>query len=264
MSDSVKLTQENGIAYVQLNRALKRNAVNRDMFHALGEIGGRLADDPSLRTVILSGAGEHFCAGIDVSAFAGDGIDASLMAPLPGTPANLLQNAAYVWRQMPVPVIAALSGVVFGAGLQIALGADVRIADASVRMSVMEIKWGLIPDMALSTTLPALLPYDKAAELTWTGRVIESDEARDIGLVSALVENPLAGAEQLAREIASQSPDAVRAAKQVLRSSYADRDAGLLRLEAELQMQVLAGTNQKEAVSANLEKREARFGDSSL
>ena len=266
MTDRLDVSITNGIARVNLNRPAKHNAVDRDMFDALTDTGHKLANMPDLRAVVLSGNGDHFCAGIDVSVFQGgvDSIDPASMQPAGSSPANYYQNAAWVWRDLPVPVIAALHGAVFGAGLQIAIGADIRIANNAAKLSIMEVKWGIIPDMGLSVSLPALMSYDKAAELTWTGRVVSGEEAASLGLVTRVADDPREAADQLAMQIAARSPDAVRGAKRLLKAAWADRDAELLRLEAELQMAVMAAPNQKEAVLANLQKREAEFGDAAI
>lgn len=261
MNDRISVVRHDHVAVVTLDRAEKMNAVDRHMFDAFGEVGERLAADRSLRAVVLTGAGDHFCAGIDTSTFSGGAVDAATMQPRAGTPANLYQQAAYVWRNLPVPVIAALKGSVFGAGLQIALGADLRIAAPDTRMSIMETKWGLIPDMALSTTVPALLRYDVAAELVWTGRILSAAQAADLGLLTRVTEEPLEAAMELAATIAERSPDAVCAAKQLLQASYAERDDALLALEAALQTRVMGAKGFVEAVTANLEKRSPDFGD---
>lgn len=260
MSERLVVEVSNHVAQVTLNRADKHNAVDRAMFDAFIETGSALAGDSSIRAVVLAGAGENFCAGIDISTFTDGGISPELMQPIDGSAANYFQSAAYVWRQMPVPVIAALRGVVFGAGFQVALGADLRIAAPDTRMSIMETKWGIIPDMGISTLLPANVAYDKAAELTWSGRIVDTEEALALGLVTMRADDPLASALQLAGEIAARSPDAVRAAKKLLQASYEERDQKLLALEARLQMQVMAGANQKEAVLANVEQRAPKFG----
>jgi len=261
MSERLVVETTDHVARVTLNRPDKHNAVDRDMFDAFVAVGNKLAADSSVRAVVLQGAGANFCAGIDVSTFSSGGVGSELLNPIDGSPANLFQSAAYVWRRMPVPVIAALKGVVFGAGLQVALGADLRVAAADTRLSIMETKWGIIPDMAISTLVPGLLPYDRAAELTWTGRIVESDEAKALGLVTEIADDPESRAMAIAAEIAGRSPDAVRAAKTLLRASYAERDERLLRLEAELQLQVMSGSNHREAVAANLEKRAPTFAD---
>ena len=264
MSERIEVSIQDHVAEVALNRPDKHNAVDRGMFDAFGTVGAALARDSSLRAVVLRGNGSNFCAGIDVSTFTGGAIDPALMSPVEDSPANYFQRAAYVWCEIPVPVISALHGVVFGAGLQIALGTDVRIAAPDAQLSIMEIKWGIIPDMASMTSLPALVSYDKAAELTWTGRIISGEEAAAIGLVTSLADDPVAHARELAGHVAARSPDAVRAAKKLYLDAYADRDANLLRREAELQMAVMARPNQTEAVTANVQKRAPRFTDSTI
>lgn len=264
MVDRVVIDIQNHVASVKLNRPNKHNAVDIAMFEAIIDAGESLAKDRSLRAVVISGAGDSFCAGIDVSVFAGKGIGsagADNMAVRGSSLANFYQSAAYVWRELPVPVIAALNGVVFGAGLQIALGADIRYASPSAKLSVMEIKWGIIPDMAISTTLPNLMAVDKAAELAWTGKVVSGTEAGELGLVTAVRENPLESAMETAKAIAGKSPDAVRAIKKLLYKAWETDAANLLRLEAELQLKVMATPNQMEAALANSENRMPDFGD---
>ena len=264
MAERVVVNIENYVASVTLNRADKHNAVDVAMFEELIETGEALAKDRSLRAVVLHGAGESFCAGIDVSVFAGQGIgasDAGNLQPRENSPANFYQSAACVWRELPVPVIAALHGVVFGAGAQIALAADIRYATADAQLSIMEIKWGLIPDMSISTTLPQLMPMDKAAELAWTGKVLSGREASELGLVTEVKEDPLAAAQALAKTIAGKSPDAVRAIKKLFQAAWKTDAASLLRMEAELQMKIMMSPNQMEAAKAKGEKRAPDFGD---
>jgi len=261
MSESVTVSIDGHLAVVTLNRPDKANAVSLEMFDALGDAGEQLAADPTIRAVVLQGAGDNFCAGIDVSIFGQDDavIDAESMAPGGRSPANRFQRAAYVWRELPVPVICAITGVAYGAGLQIALGADLRYATADVRLSIMEIKWGLIPDLAISTTLRDILPVDRVKELAWSGRIVTGSEALDLGLITALHDDPLAAAMQTAREICAKSPDAVRALKRLTNSAWDMTEAEALALEAKLQLRVLEGENQREAVQANIEKRIPRF-----
>jgi enoyl-CoA hydratase/carnithine racemase len=263
MSETVNVTIDNHVAVVTLTRPEKRNAINLDMFEALSGAAQELAKQKTLRAVVLTGAGEHFCAGIDTSVFASSS-PAELvtrMQPLKGSPANLFQHVGYAWRELPVPVIAALQGSVFGGGLQIAMGADIRLAAATTRCSVMEIRWGIIPDMALTTTMRHAVRLDQLRELTYTGRIVEAEEAQQIGLLTRLCADPLHAAMELATEIAGRSPDAVRAAKQLLNAGYDTPEAQALRLEAELQLGVLGGSNQREAVMANAEKRAPVFKD---
>ncbi|MCY4566193.1 MAG: enoyl-CoA hydratase-related protein, partial [Gammaproteobacteria bacterium] len=171
------------------------------------------------------------------------------------------QRPAFIWKRMPVPTIAAVHGVAYGGGLQIALGTDIRIAAPDSKLSVMEIKWGLIPDMSISQTLRDLVPLDVAKELTFTGRVLSGSQARDLGLVTRVDEDPHAAAMSLAREIAGKSPDAVRAAKRLFESSWHADERDGLELEASLQLGLIGSANQKEAVKANFGKREPNFTD---
>ena len=265
MSDRVAVSFDDGVADVRLNRADKMNALDAAMFEALAETGRSLARDPALRAVVLSGEGRAFCAGLDVGSFGGRDAAAgkalNLLDRPEGGPATHAQLAADVWRELPVPVIAAVHGVAFGGGLQIALAADVRFVAPEAKLSVMEIKWGLIPDMTGSQTLRRLVRLDVAKDLTFTGRVVSGVEAVELGLATHLSDDPRKAASEMAREIASKSPDAIRAGKKLLEASgLVDLEAGL-RLEAELQSELLGSPNQIETVRANLEKREPRYRD---
>lgn len=264
MSERITTTVEDQVATVTLNRADKRNAVDMAMFDAMIETADALAADPSVRAVVLHGDGGHFCAGIDISVFQGEGVGeklGELLQPRQGSTANFFQSAALVWRELPVPVLAALQGSVFGAGLQIAMGADMRYAAPDVKMSVMEIKWGLIPDMGITSTLPGVVSQDKARELAYTGHILSATEAHAAGLVTEVVDDPLRRAQEVAAEIAGKSPDAIRAIKKLFNESWKDDPANGLRREAELQGAVMAGENQAEAATANMERRAPRFRD---
>lgn len=263
MSDSVTIEIEDHIATVTLNRPEKANAVSLDMFDALGEAGRELAANRTVRAVVLTGAGDNFCAGIDINIFQDQDFqfDASALAPREDSPANRFQSAAYVWRELEMPVICAIRGVAFGAGLQIALGADLRYARADAQLSVMEIKWGIIPDMAISTTIRDLLPVDRVKELAWTGKVISGAEALELGLVTAVQEDPLAAAMEMAATIRVKSPDAIRSMKRLFNTAWQMSEAEALALEAELQLGVLGHKNQVEAVMANMQKRAPEFDD---
>ena len=263
MAEPVTIDVREHVAEVALARPEKRNAVNLEMFEALSAGAQRLAADASVRTVVLRGEGEHFCAGIDTTMFTASSPEelVSRMRPRPGTPANLFQHAAYAWRELPVPVIAALDGVVFGAGLLIAMGADIRIASKRTRCSVMEIRWGIIPDMALTATMRHVVRHDRLRELTYTGRIVDAEEAAAVGLVTELRDDPLAAARELAAAIATRSPDALRTAKRLLNAGFDAPEAEALKLEAELQLRILGRPNQLEAARANVEKRAPRFSD---
>ncbi len=276
MTERVRISIRDGVADVRLNRPDKLNALDGPMFEALIESGLDLETRSELRAVVLSGEGRAFCAGLDFSSFAamsqarasddgsgagGDSPARGLLALSNGGPATRAQHAAWVWTELPVPVIAAVHGVAFGGGLQIALAADLRFVAPDARLSVMEIKWGLIPDMTVTQSLRRLVRLDVAKELTFSGRVVSGNEAAELGLVTQLSDTPLDAALELAREIATKSPDAIRAGKQLLdRAGLVPVEEGL-RLEAKWQASLLGKPNQREAVRANLEKREPRFAD---
>lgn len=262
-SNRVDISIDAHVAEVTLNRPDKHNALDMPMFEALGVAGERLANEASVRAVVLTGAGDNFCSGIDVSVFRQEGlvVDAARMAPGETSPANFFQRAAYTWRELRVPVICAMQGMAFGGGLQIALGADLRFATADARLSIMEIQWGLIPDMAISTTLRNILSADKAKELTFSGRIIDGIEAERLGLVTALHDDPLAAARELAAVIARRSPDAIRAAKAMINQAWLLPEPEALYREAQLQMSLLGAPNQAEAVMANVESRAPVFVD---
>jgi len=263
MNDILKLTIDGHVAQVMLNRPDKANALSLEMFDSLGDAAEQLAANPSLRAVVLHGAGANFCGGIDVDMFRRGGtiVDAESMQPLEPSPANRFQRAAYAWRALPVPVICAINGVAYGGGLQVALGADLRYAAPDARLSIMEIKWGLIPDMAISTTLRDILPLDRVKELAWSGKVIGGEEALQLGLVTALHEDPLQAAMRTAEEICGKSPDAIRAMKKLFNTAWQASEADALALEAKLQSGVMGGANQLEAVMANIERRSPEFKD---
>jgi enoyl-CoA hydratase/carnithine racemase len=261
MQDRVTVSLSQGVAEVRLNRPEKMNALDSAMFEALVATGRGLRSERGLRAVVLSGEGRAFCAGLDVASFGGGGGGRSLLERSGPSPANFAQSAAWVWAELPVPVIAAVHGVAYGGGLQIALAADIRFVAPEARLSVMEIKWGLIPDMTGSQTLRRLVRLDVAKELTYTGRVISGTEAAALGLATHVSDTPREAALELAREIASKSPTAIRAGKQLLDASgLVDLETGM-RLEESLQKSMFGSPNQVESVRANLEKREPRFKD---
>jgi enoyl-CoA hydratase/carnithine racemase len=270
MSDRVSISiDEEGIADVRLNRPDKMNACDIEMFTALSAAGNALAEDRSLRAVVLSGEGRAFCAGLDVAGFqrmeadakGTNSIKTELLASNSKSPANFAQHAAWVWNEVPVPVIAAIHGAAFGAGTQIALAADIRFVAPDARLSIMEIKWGLIPDMTVSQTLRRLVRTDIARDLTFSGRIISGAEAVELGLATYLSDAPREAAFELARKIAGRSPDAIRAGKRLLNESDRVCMEEGLQLEAQLQATLIGRPNQIEAVKANLEGRSPEFRD---
>ena len=260
--DRVLIRVEEHVATVTLNRPDKRNGLDLPMFEAIVEAGITVQANKAVRAVVLEGAGKAFCAGLDWNAFLSMG-DAGqkLLARPDESPANLAQRVAWVWQEVDVPVICALHGVAFGGGLQIALGADIRIAHPETQLSVMEIKYGLISNMGASQTLIQLVRADALRELLFTGRIVQGAEAQSLGLVTRLHDSPGAEAQRLAREIASKSPSGVRAGKRLLRRALGATPRASFGLETELQLELLGSPNQMEAVMAVMQKREPEFID---
>jgi enoyl-CoA hydratase/carnithine racemase len=269
MNDRVSVSMSDGVADVRLVRADKMNALDAAMFEALVDTCDRLSREKGLRAVVLSGEGRAFCAGLDMGRFAamkengGNGIAGGekrdLTARTHGK-ANFPQQAVWGWRQLPVPVIAAIHGVAFGGGFQLALGADMRYLAPDARMSIMEIKWGLVPDMAGTPILASLVRDDILRELTYTGRVFSAQEAMSYGLATQICDDPHTVALSVAREIANKSPHAIRAAKRMLNNLSVDPGPALLAESVE-QQALIGAPNQTEAVRANMEKRAPRFAD---
>ena len=272
---------DSGIVEVRLRRADKRNALDAAMFRALARAGASLLDDRRARVIVLSGDGASFCAGLDLAAFATLGAEGA--APRfdphgaaddstgddtagPGTlvvdgDTHVAQYVCRVWRLIPVPVIAALHGHALGAGLQIALGADVRIAHPDTQLSLRELHWGIIPDMAGTFHMQGLVRDDVARELVYTARIIDAREGERIGLVTRLAGDPRAAALELAAQITERNPDAVRAAKSLFAGASAEAASRHMARERDLIASLVNTPNQREAVMASLEKRPARFVD---
>jgi enoyl-CoA hydratase/carnithine racemase len=263
MSDErVRIEVADHVAVVTLTRADKHNALDLPMFEAIVGACARLSSEPGLRVVVLRGEGPSFCSGLDVGSImaAEQGLDGArdeLRAEVP----NWFQRAAYDWIRLPVPVIAAVHGNCFGGGLQIALAADIRIATPDARMSVMEVKWGLIPDMSITRTLPRLVGIDVAKELTYTGRLFNGAEGHELGIVTRVDANPVAAATSLAGEIAARSPDAVRGAKRLFDAAWTGSPEETLALEASLQLGLIGSPNQIAAVTAGVTKQPPEFVD---
>jgi enoyl-CoA hydratase/carnithine racemase len=271
MNDRVTVEIEGGVADVRLVRADKMNALDNAMFEALVETGERLKTEKGLRAVVLSGEGRAFCAGLDMGNFqamasgarqGGQGSAGALVTPdrTPGG-SNRAQHACMVWREIPVPVIGAIHGVAFGGGFQLALGCDIRLVTADVRLAVLEIKWGLVPDMAGIALMRGLVRDDVARELTWTGRIFGGEEAVAMGLATRVCADPRADALAMAREIAGKNPDAIRAGKRLLNLMAEADQPAILMAESKEQAALIGSPNQVEAVTANLQKREPRFAD---
>jgi enoyl-CoA hydratase/carnithine racemase len=261
--DRVLVSVIDHVATVTLNRPDKRNGLDLEMFEAIVRAGDALAADTRVRAVVLEGAGKVFCAGLDWGAFLAMGEQASpqLLARDGRSPANLAQRVGWIWQELPVPVIAALHGAALGGGLQLALGADVRIAHPETQLAVMEVKYGLVPDMGFTQTLLRLARTDVVAELLYTGRVLPASEGLGLGLVTRLSDDPRGAAQALAAEIAQKSPDAIAAGKKLLRGSVGLGPMESFLLETELQLGLLGTPNQVEAVMSVMEKRAPSFAD---
>lgn len=260
--DRVLLDLHDHVAHVRLNRPDKRNGLDPAMFEAILAVGEQLRADRRVRAVVLSGEGPAFCAGLDWPAFLALGpAGAGTLLARPHPPANVAQRVGWIWQEIEAPVIAVVHGAAFGGGLQLALGADLRYAARDVKLAVMEIRYGLVPDMGITRTLTRVVRDDVVRELVFTGRTVEADEALRLGLVTRVCDDPLAEALATARAIAARSPDAVRAAKRML-GAAADLDvAGAFRLETDLQLGLLGTPNQVEAVTATMTRREPVFTD---
>jgi enoyl-CoA hydratase/carnithine racemase len=224
-AERVRLEIADGVAALTLTRPEKHNALEPRTFEELAAAADQVRERPDVRALVMSGEGPSFCSGLDFAAVRASGATgrARLVERESGQAANLVQRCALVWQELPIPVIAALHGHVLGGGLQIALGADIRIAAPGTRLAILELVHGLVPDMGISLTLPALVGLDVAKELAWSGRAIEADEAQRVGLVTRIAEEPREAAFELAHAIAERSPDAVREAKALLNRAWAAR-----------------------------------------
>ncbi|MDB5818691.1 MAG: enoyl-CoA hydratase [Rhizobacter sp.] len=271
INDRISITMlANGVADVRLTRADKMNALDPAMFDSLVFAGERLKGETKVRAVVISGEGRAFCAGLDMESFLRMGGsangepmtvgDAPLAVRTHGI-ANRAQQVAMTWRDVPVPVIAAVHGVAFGGGLQVALGADMRLVAADTKMSVMEIKWGLVPDMAGALLMTELCRPDVVRELTFTGRIFSGTEAVQMGLATRVCADPLGDALALAADIAARSPHAIRAGKRLLNLALKGDAAATLLAESLEQLELMGSANQAEAVKANMDKRAAVYQD---
>lgn len=268
VQDRVTVDRVDRVADVRLNRPDKLNALDQTMFTALAQTGEQLAGearDGSIRAVVLSGEGRSFCAGLDMASFmemadAGDRDPSSAsLGRTDGRITHLAQQVAHCWSEVPVPVIAAVHGHCLGGGLQIAVGADLRVVHPDARLSVLEIRWGLTPDMTITAHLPRLVGPDVAKELTWTGRQVDGAEAGRIGLATRVSAEPHETATGLAREIAAKSPGAIAGAKRLYDLSGTVPVAEQYAAEREVIFGLIGGPHQVEAVTAYMEKRDPVF-----
>ncbi len=261
-NERVLLEIDQGIATVTLNRPDKYNGLDMPMFEAITRVARQLKKDRSVRAIILKGAGEAFCSGLDVGKVSKNPVNFLKLLVKPGRKiSNLAQDVGYLWRDVPAPVIAVTHGYCFGGGFQIALGADFRFATPDCEFSIMESKWGLIPDMSLTVTLRELISIDLAKELTMTARRFSGEQAKAMGLVTRVCANPLEQAQAFARELADRSPDAVAASKLLFNRTWTASDKTALDWETRLQKKILARTNQRTAVLRNTSDPERTYQD---
>ncbi|MCL6285295.1 crotonase/enoyl-CoA hydratase family protein [Ruegeria sp. 2012CJ41-6] len=256
----VSIEYENHVAHVTLTRGDKGNALDSEMIKAIVAAGQEVAASDA-RAVVLSGEGDNFCAGLDMSIFAamgGGNVESWLNARDFGD-ANEPQEVALAWRRVPVPVIAALKGAVFGGGLQLALGADIRIAAPGTKLAIMEMKWGLVPDMGGMVLLPHLMRSDALRQMIYTARPVSAERGAEWGLVTEIHDDPLAAARALAEEIASKSPSAIRAAKRLIDLSERAERADALLAETAEQLALIGKPDQMEVVAANMQGRKPAF-----
>lgn len=268
MPEALLVETNNHIAHVRLNRPDAHNAIDGEIMHGLRELAREMMAPGDVRAIVISGNGKSFCAGLDMSAFAdmmsgdlssdSDNVTAAMQDISPGG-ANQAQQLGWLWQEVPIPVIAAIRGACLGGGLNLALGADIRIVHPAAKLGFVEITWGLLPDMSATQSLRRLLPLDRIKELIMTGRKFSGADAQLYGLATDLSEDPVEDALDMAAAIASHNPDAVREAKALLNNSaLVDVSQGLAE-EAAVTRRLLGSKNQLEAVTATFEGRAASF-----
>jgi enoyl-CoA hydratase/carnithine racemase len=254
----VTLSIENDVAVVSLNRAEKRNALDMAMFESIDKISRQLRKNRKIRAIIVRGEGVDFCSGLDIkSMMSKKSSTFSLLAKwLPGQ-SNLAQRVSSNWRKIPVPVIMAIQGRCWGGGLQIALGADFRLATPNASFSIMEGKWGLIPDMGGNMALREIVSKDIAMKLAMSAEIISAQTALEYGLITGISDEPLQDAMQLARQLADRSPDAVAAVKKLYHRNWFKSDRRMLAKESLYQVRMFLGKNQNRAVKRQLKPGES-------
>ncbi|MEH6756436.1 MAG: crotonase/enoyl-CoA hydratase family protein [Parasphingorhabdus sp.] len=260
MSERVTISVKNHIADVRFNRPDKMNALDSEQIDAIIDATDKLAVMKDVRAIVISGNGKGFCAGLDMSSFANSAVTSSLIERSHGN-ANKYQHVVLQWRRLPAPVIVAIHGACVGGGLQFASAADIRIAAPDAKLSIMEMRWGLIPDMGSYATWRSFVRDDILRELTYTNRIFSGEEGKELGFVSHLSDDPLAKAMELAAEIAGKNPDAIKAAKRLINKLPDMNEDEILMMESVEQDKIARGPNQKEAVMSFMQKRTASFDD---
>jgi len=260
MSDRVTISVSDHIADVRFNRPDKLNALDKAQLEGIADAGEKLADMSGIRAIVLSGEGKGFCAGLDMSSFTEPSTTSKLTERTHGN-ANLYQHVVLQWRKLAPPVIAAVHGACIGGGLQFASAADIRIVAPDAKMSIMEMRWGLIPDMGSFSTWRSFVRDDILRELTYTNRIFSGEEGKDLGFVTHLSQTPREDAMTLATEIASRNPDAIKASKRLINVLPDLNEDEILMMESEEQDKIGRTPNQIEAVMAFMQKRAANFTD---
>lgn len=260
MSDRVVMSTKDGVCHVRLNRADKMNALDPAMFEGIIAALETLANDGDIRAIVLSGEGKAFCAGLDLGSFGLNDDAPSDLVPRTHGKANWVQHLGWGWRQLPVPVISAVHGVCFGGGLQLMAGSDVKIIHPETRCAVMEMRWGLVPDMSGYPLWRGNVRDDVLRRLVYTNEVFSGEDAQHYGFATEVNADPLARAMELATVIAGKNPDAICAAKRISNMMGEASDAELLMAESVEQTEIIYKPNQLEAVAAFFEKRDAKFG----
>lgn len=259
-SKTVRCDVVDGVAQVRLNRPDKHNGISLDMLKEVVATAAQLKKDKSLRAVVLAGDGPSFCAGLDFQSVLGKKTDAvRAYAELYKPYANIFQRWSLAWREIGVPVIACIHGNCFGGGIQLALGADIRIASPDAKLSVLEAKWGLVPDMGGVVTLRELIPLDVAKELVMTGRIFSGEEAKALGLVTHIAEDPFAKADAIIAEMRTRSPDSVAASKFLLQEAWREDDDTASAKERRWQRALLGGQNNRISIERNMKKSDKAF-----
>lgn len=260
MNERVKYEVRNHVAYVTLTRADKYNALDHTMFQGIIAAAKEATRDKSLRAVIISGEGKAFCSGLDFPSFTKQPLKVlTSFFKSPFSKTNLFQEVAFCWRKVPIPVISVLHGFCFGGGVQIALATDFRFITPDCEFSILEAKWGMIPDMSATVTLRELVSIDQAKLLTMTGRIISGTEAHQLNLVTNVSTDPMAMAEALVEELKQRSPDSVVASKKLFHQTWSRSENYAFMRERMIQLGLLLGKNQKVAMKANLKKEKPQF-----
>ena len=270
INDRIQIDIDQHIANVSLARPEKMNALDQRMFEAIPMVDEALRSDPSIRCVVLSGQGGNYCSGLDKSNFEAlfaqsnstdDKPVSSGLLERTHSIANTPQYAPWMWRELPMPVISAIEGVALGGGLQIAMGSDIRIATPTSQFSILELKWGLIPDMSSTQIMRHMVRDDVIRELTYTARIFSAEQAKEWGFITHINDDPLVQAKAIADEIVNKNPDAIRASKRVIEQSYYQSAAEGLMTESIEQDKIIGSPNQIEAIMSVMQKRPPKFKD---